>query len=188
MQQTESNIVRDSKPILIIGFNEVRDRNETLKEQFEKQLQSKLGSRSGPAETTEEDGRLIKEYVTSLKSDLQAESGKSDLTKLWLTARKWVRARQIIPEKAPELGSILQALQTAKIIKSDVSRKGTQLKLLLTLEGGQFAFFKPMRYPRDYTADDIYSGADRHNGEIVGMWRIAVVSSWRLICLICGPR
>jgi len=40
---------------------------------------------------------------------------------------------------------------------------------MLELEGGQQVLFKPMRYSRDFIINGIYSGADRHNGEIVGM-------------------
>lgn len=116
----------------------------------------------------------IEQYIDSLKLDLVANKNNYDqqeLKKIWLIARKWVRARQIIPKEAPELSSILNALQNAKIIKSDVNRKGTQLKLLLTLDGGQQAIFKPKRYSREYITDGIYAGADRHNGEIIGKFR-----------------
>ena len=101
---------------------------------------------------------------------------KPQYQKVWSTAAKWVRARQITPLIAQELGSIIHALQSSKILKSDVSRKGTQLKLLLTLEGSQYALFKPKRYSRDYIADDIYAGADRHNGEIIGILLLILCS------------
>lgn len=115
----------------------------------------------------DDDSAYASSYVDSLRNDLQITE-KIESSKLWNIAKKWVRARQTIPLKAFELGSLLDALQKAKIVKSDVSRKGTQLKLLLTLEGGQYVFFKPKRYSREYIAEDIYSGADRHNGEIIG--------------------
>lgn len=86
-----------------------------------------------------------------------------------LPIASWVRAREIIPEKAPLLGYVINSLQKSRIIYADVAKKGTQLKLMLELEGGQQVLFKPMRYSRDFIINGIYSGADRHNGEIVGM-------------------
>ena len=37
-----------------------------------------------------------------------------------------------------------------KILKADVLHKGSQLKLLLTLDGNQLAVLKPGRFERDY--------------------------------------
>lgn len=111
----------------------------------------------------------IDKQIASLREDLifHNENASNDLEKLWKIPRQWIRARQIVPWKAPELGDILRALETKRIVKSDVARKGTQLKLMLTLEGGQKALFKPRKYSRDYITDGIYAGADRHNGEII---------------------
>ncbi|KAL1132036.1 hypothetical protein AAG570_011644 [Ranatra chinensis] len=51
---------------------------------------------------------------------------------------------------------------------ADVTSKGTQLKILLTLEGGQKALFKPKWYePSDIIEGNVYAGKDRHNGEII---------------------
>ena len=151
-----------------MGFNEVRkNKNETLKVVFERKLNEK---RNLIAQNfIEQKFNQNDPFIKSLADDLVVDYNlASDYKKVWPLAKKWVRARQVTPIKAPELGSILHALQTAKILKSDVSRRGTQLKLLLTLEGGQYVLFKPKRYSRDYIPDDIYSGADRHNGEIFG--------------------
>ena len=152
---------------MILGFDEIQPRNKTYIDSIRKRLNDKVASldidKLTTIRNTEENGK----YFESLKSDLVVKAELEE-NKAWNIAKKWVRARQTIPFKAPELGSILHALQTSKIIKSDVIKKGTQLKLLLTLESGQQVFFKPQRYPRDYVTDDIYSGADRHNGEIIG--------------------
>lgn len=59
---------------------------------------------------------------------------------------QWVSGQQIVPEDAPLLGSVLNSLCSAKILKAENSKRGTQLKLLLTLEGGQQALFKPQWY------------------------------------------
>lgn len=85
----------------------------------------------------------------------------------WEIAAKWVSADQIYPEHHPELSSILSAIVHAKIIKADVFPKGTQLKILLILEGNQKVVFKQKRYERDFVVEGKpYGGFDRHNGEI----------------------
>lgn len=160
----------NSKPIIILGFSESRSKNESLTVIFQRKIQAKV--QSLPIQTTlalESDKAIS--FIKSLKDDLAVNHSLAfDYGQLWTITRKWIRARQTIPSRAPELGSVLYGMQTAKILKSDVSRKGTQLKLLITLEGGQkqYALFKPRRYSRDYLTDDIVSGADRHNGEIFG--------------------
>lgn len=54
------------------------------------------------------------------------------------------------PEETPELAAVLTALSTARIERADVGYKGTQLKALLVLDGGQKVVFKPKRsgWPR----------------------------------------
>jgi len=42
-------------------------------------------------------------------------------------------------------GGILRAMATREITRADVGYKGTQLKLLLELKGGQKVVFKPKR-------------------------------------------
>ncbi|XP_061169681.1 glycosaminoglycan xylosylkinase-like [Saccostrea echinata] len=85
----------------------------------------------------------------------------------WRVAEKMVKSREIHPEFAPEIGSILSEMATRKIISADTGFKGTQLKLSLILEGGQVVAFKPRWYRReDIFTETPYSGADRHNGEI----------------------
>ena len=55
----------------------------------------------------------------------------------WDTARNWVRARLIYPQNHPQMGWILNHMSKVKIKKADVLPKGTQLKMLLYLEGNQ---------------------------------------------------
>lgn len=49
----------------------------------------------------------------------------------------------MVPPQSPLLGSLLKTVSLAKIIKAQNAPGGTQLKLLITLEGGQRALFKP---------------------------------------------
>lgn len=60
-------------------------------------------------------------------------------------AASWVGERQIYPKNHPELSSILKLMATERIVKADVLPKGTQIKLLLVLEGGQKVVFKQKR-------------------------------------------
>lgn len=63
----------------------------------------------------------------------------------WEIASQWVGPREVYPEETPELAAVLTSLSTAKIERADVGYKGTQLKALLVLDGGQKVVFKPKR-------------------------------------------
>ncbi|KAG8555455.1 hypothetical protein GDO81_017705 [Engystomops pustulosus] len=63
----------------------------------------------------------------------------------WEIASQWVVPREVYPEDTPEMGAVLHAMATKKIIRADVGYKGTQLKALLVLDGGQKVVFKPKR-------------------------------------------
>ncbi|KAG2461943.1 glycosaminoglycan xylosylkinase [Polypterus senegalus] len=85
----------------------------------------------------------------------------------WEVAAQWVGPREVYPDETPELGAVLAAMATSRIERADVGYKGTQLKALLVLEGGQKVVFKPKRYPRDYVVEgEPYAGYDRHNAEV----------------------
>lgn len=64
----------------------------------------------------------------------------------WKLAESWVQPQHgIVPHRVPgNLGEVLRELSTADILTADIATKGTQLKLLLTLRGGQQTLFKPM--------------------------------------------
>lgn len=165
-----------NKPLIIVPFTEVRKKNETqvFSASFAELMNKKvdLMQRNNHFNTIissyENSNLRLRKMIDSLKSDLIVTS-KEALKSPWKIASSWVRAREIIPEKAPELGFILKSLSKSQIVSADVAKKGTQLKLFLQLEGGQNALFKPMRYARDEIIPGIYDGYDRHNGEIVGM-------------------
>jgi hypothetical protein len=89
--------------------------------------------------------------------------------KPWEVAKGWVRpkGRLLYPYMHPQIGCILNHMSTIPIKKADVLPKGTQLKMLLYLEGNQKAVFKPMRYERDHVIEgNAWDGYDRHNAEI----------------------
>ncbi|XP_033333638.1 glycosaminoglycan xylosylkinase [Megalopta genalis] len=80
----------------------------------------------------------------------------------------WPDAHQLIPPVAPELGTILDTLRKSKVTRADNAPLGTQLKLMLTLEHGVKAMFKPQWYSRDMVIQGpVYHGKDRHNAEVV---------------------
>ncbi|MBN3283800.1 XYLK xylosylkinase, partial [Polyodon spathula] len=63
----------------------------------------------------------------------------------WEVAAQWVGPREVYPDETPELGAVLNAMATGRVERADVGYKGTQLKALLVLEGGQKVVFKPKR-------------------------------------------
>lgn len=81
---------------------------------------------------------------------------------------QWPDAQQLVPTTAPELGTILEVLRRSKIVRADNVPLGTQLKLMLYLENGAKALFKPQWYFRDTVIHGpVYHGKDRHNAEVV---------------------
>ncbi|XP_033884217.2 glycosaminoglycan xylosylkinase [Acipenser ruthenus] len=85
----------------------------------------------------------------------------------WEVAAQWVGPREVYPDETPELGAVLSAMATGRVERADVGYKGTQLKALLVLEGGQKVVFKPRRYSRDHMVEgEPYAGYDRHNAEV----------------------
>lgn len=63
----------------------------------------------------------------------------------WEVAAQWVGPREVYPDETPELAAVFNALISARIQRADVGYKGTQLKALLVLDGGQKVVFKPKR-------------------------------------------
>ncbi|KAL1775603.1 glycosaminoglycan xylosylkinase [Sigmodon hispidus] len=113
-----------------------------------------------------EDQRAFHRMMTGLRLELVPKLDHT-LQSPWEIAAQWVVPREVYPEETPELGAIMHAMATKKIIKADVGYKGTQLKALLILEGGQKVVFKPKRYSRDYVVEgEPYAGYDRHNAEV----------------------
>lgn len=113
-----------------------------------------------------EDQRAFHRMVAGLEVELAPKLDHT-LQSPWEIAAQWVVPREVYPEETPELGAIMHAMATKKIIKADVGYKGTQLKALLILEGGQKVVFKPKRYNRDYVVEgEPYAGYDRHNAEV----------------------
>ncbi|KFV80082.1 Glycosaminoglycan xylosylkinase [Struthio camelus australis] len=113
-----------------------------------------------------EDQRAFHRMMASLRVELDPRLDHT-LQSPWEIAAQWVVPREVYPEETPELGAVMHAMSTKKIIKADVGYKGTQLKALLILEGGQKVVFKPKRYARDYVVEgEPYAGYDRHNAEV----------------------
>ncbi|XP_057407124.1 glycosaminoglycan xylosylkinase isoform X2 [Balaenoptera acutorostrata] len=113
-----------------------------------------------------EDQRAFHRMMAGLRVELVSKLDHT-LQSPWEIAAQWVVPREVYPEETPELGAIMHAMATKKIIKADVGYKGTQLKALLILEGGQKVVFKPKRYNRDYVVEgEPYAGYDRHNAEV----------------------
>ncbi|XP_063596016.1 glycosaminoglycan xylosylkinase-like [Penaeus indicus] len=126
----------------------------------------------------------IPKFIAELEEDLK-EKG---ITKNpWKLARKWAKPASLTPASAPGLGDVLAALSAANITSADLSDKGSQLKIILQLEGGQTVIFKPMRYSRDKSLEDAYFTFDRHNGEIVA-FHLSRVLDMRMAPLTVGRK
>ncbi|XP_041975470.1 glycosaminoglycan xylosylkinase homolog [Aricia agestis] len=98
-------------------------------------------------------------------------------TSVWRETEKWNSEVSLFPHEDTTPGKILHAIQTAPIALVDNAPKGTQLKLILLLEGKQKLFFKPKRYSLDYVINgNIYGGFDRHNSEVFAYYLAMVLN------------
>lgn len=80
------------------------------------------------------------DYVKeNLRSDLKIKVPP------WTLAAGWVKSREIHAENTPELGYVLNAILTYKIVHAGIAYKGTQLKMMIELSGGQEVIFKPKK-------------------------------------------
>ena len=73
------------------------------------------------------------------------------VTSAWHVWRTWPQSHELYTEKqfnSSEMRNILHHMSTASIMRFDVGYKGTQLKALVELKGGQLAVFKPKRYDK----------------------------------------
>ncbi|KPJ08674.1 Glycosaminoglycan xylosylkinase [Papilio machaon] len=94
---------------------------------------------------------------------------------------KWVSDESLFPHTNGAPGQILRAIQNSQIALVDNAPKGTQLKLLLLLEGKQKLYFKPKRYELDNVIKGkIYAGYDRHNSEVFAYY-LAMVLNFKWI-------
>ncbi|XP_018577764.1 glycosaminoglycan xylosylkinase homolog [Anoplophora glabripennis] len=108
-------------------------------------------------------------FLENFKNIVKIE--QLDLNHLWTESNSWVFKSQLINLTSPSLGKLFVALKKAKIISADVDTRGTQLKLLLTLEGNQLVVFKPQWYEKERIIEGpVYAGKDRYSSEIVGFY------------------
>lgn len=83
------------------------------------------------------DDKSVDIFLKNAKNvNVDSEFTETNLIELWKEANAWVSKTQLVNFSSPSLGNVLYALKTAKIIKADVDTRGTQLKLLLTLQVG----------------------------------------------------
>ncbi|XP_046963572.1 glycosaminoglycan xylosylkinase homolog isoform X1 [Vanessa cardui] len=100
---------------------------------------------------------------------------------IWSMTENWISEDSLFPHENGAAGKILHAIQTTQIALVDNAPKGTQLKLLLLLEGKQKIFFKPKRYNLNHVVNgNIYAGFDRHNSEVFAYY-LAMVLNFRWI-------
>ncbi|XP_060526532.1 glycosaminoglycan xylosylkinase homolog [Cylas formicarius] len=93
------------------------------------------------------------------------------LPNLWAEVSSWISDKQLFDALNPKLGTVINELKHAPIVKADLDNRGTQLKLLLTLEGNQDVIFKPKWYEKDeIIRGEVYAGKDRYGAEIVAFY------------------
>ncbi|XP_045448910.1 glycosaminoglycan xylosylkinase homolog [Melitaea cinxia] len=100
---------------------------------------------------------------------------------IWNETENWFSEDSLFPHENGTGGKILHAIQTKQIALVDNAPKGTQLKLLLLLEGKQKVYFKPKRYNLNHVVNGhICAGFDRHNSEVFAYY-LAMVLNFRWI-------
>lgn len=130
---------------------------------------------------------VLRQEMSRLQLNLSQPLDPASAPSFFGLAASWVSDRQIYPHHSnEELSSILHYMASLKIVKADVLPKGTQIKLLLLLEGGQRVVFKQKRYERDYVVPGkAYDGYDRHNAEIAA-FHLDRVLDFRRAPLVVG--
>ncbi|RZC39678.1 DUF1193 domain containing protein [Asbolus verrucosus] len=102
---------------------------------------------------------------------------EGNIKNVWQIANSWVSKTMLVDFMSLHVGSLLLALKKSKIIKADLDGRGTQLKLLLTLEGHQDVIFKPKWYEKETIIEGpVYAGKDRYGSEIVGFYLSAILN------------
>lgn len=75
------------------------------------------------------------------------------------------------------------------MVRVDNAVLGTQLKLMLNLENGVKALFKPQWYPRDaIIRGPVYHGKDRHNAEVVAFHLSSLLALRRVPLVVIRKR
>lgn len=101
---------------------------------------------------------------------------------------KLVNGRELFPETGLNFGQVLNTLCSSKIVYADNTHKGTQLKILVTLEGGEKSVFKPQWYKRDEViSGEVFAGKDRHNGEVAA-FHLSTLLGLRRVPLTVGRK
>ncbi|XP_075974691.1 glycosaminoglycan xylosylkinase homolog [Anticarsia gemmatalis] len=140
-------------------------------------------------EINEHLNRLPRQYryknskFTSVQKNLLSgfNSSATNLESVWQNIESWADEESLFPYSNGAVSQTLQALRAAQIVLVDNAPKGTQLKLLLLLEGKQKLYFKPKRYNLSHVIrGNIYAGFDRHNSEVLAYY-LAMVLNYKWI-------
>lgn len=115
--------------------------------------------------------------VEADKIDLVKDAGPKNyfnasyLEQVWRRTSGWVSARRIAAPDDNGYKDLARSLNGARIIRAATPTKGTQLKAMVSLEGGQWAVWKPKFLERsDIVEGAPTDGPDRHNGEIAAFY------------------
>lgn len=81
---------------------------------------------------------------------------------------------------------LLTAMKEVRLIFAANSRRGTQFKMNLTVEGNKNIIFKPAWYLRNEVIEgEVYSGKDRHTSEILGFY-LGSLLNFRWTSIVVG--
>ncbi|XP_065225117.1 extracellular serine/threonine protein CG31145 [Planococcus citri] len=108
-----------------------------------------------------------REEQPSLSEYINFDAGANET--LQITFHKRISKREMYKENDALVEAILKQLQTRKIVHVREKEGGTQLKLIIHYDNGEFALFKPMRFPREQQTlpnHFYFTDYERHNAEI----------------------
>lgn len=95
----------------------------------------------------------------------------SYLESVWRRSDSWVSPRKIAAPDDAAYRNLTSAFAAARIVRASTPTKGTQLKAMVMLDGGQWAVWKPKFLERsDVVEGGPTDGPDRHNGEIAAFY------------------
>ncbi|CAH1163612.1 unnamed protein product [Phaedon cochleariae] len=115
--------------------------------------------------------RWIESFLKNTRKKFHSNLNEVALRSLWEEANSWVSPKQLYNVNSTNFGKVLFALKNADIVQADIDTRGTQLKILLTLQGNQQVVFKPKWYSKDKVIEgSVTSGKDRYNSEIIGFY------------------
>lgn len=148
--------------------SEVKGNSELIQESIYSRLNSLPDLYRSPQKFN---NSKIDAFLNNIRTDNSLKLDISDLKELWQEVQSWPSKNQLANISSPNLGKIMFAMKYTPIISTDIDSRGTQLKILLNLQGDQQVVFKPKWYSKDKVIEGpVYAGKDRYGSEIVAFY------------------